>query len=523
MLNVRHGDIMNITRRIFFNSTVLTGISLFLANYVAVGEHISSADTPVNPNIVIVLTDDLGYGDVSFLNAKSKIKTPHMDALASQGVWATDAHSPSSICSPTRYALLTGRYAWRGKLRRGVLMPWDEPAIEKGRHTLPGMLRTKGYTTACIGKWHLGFEWPWKGGRKPPVSQIGRGTSKATSDMFDWSKAITGGPLAAGFDYYFGDDVPNFPPFAFIENEQLTCKPVDIDAKSLKSLGKRGYIHGSGPGEEGWTFEKVMPAITTRAVGYIQRHSKNPQPYFLLFSTTSPHTPVVPTKEFQGKSDAGSYGDYVIQTDDAVGQIVQALKTSGTYDNTLLIVTSDNGPEAFTRDLIKSHQHYPAGHLRGMKWDAWEGGHRVPFIASWPKGDIRGGRRIDATLSLTDLFATIAAVVNAPLKKKTGEDSLNILPSLRENKSVRTEMIYHSGSGALGLRQGKWVYLRMGGKQEPDWYKKELEIEPIDAPGLLFDLSADEGEKVNLYHKQTERVKAMEAKLSEIEKSEYSR
>ena len=343
------------------------------------------------PNIVVILTDDLGYGDVSFLNPESKIQTPHMDALASEGVWATDAHSPSAVCSPTRYSLLTGRYAWRGKLKKGVLLTWDDPVIEEDRLTLPAMLKENGYDTACIGKWHLGFNWPWKGGEKPPREQIGRKLSKATNDMFDWSKPITGGPLSVGFDYYFGDDVPNIPPYAFIENDRLTCDPVHIERDSMKSIGPRGMIHGDGPGEEGWEFEKVMPAITKRAVDYVRQRSDNDRPYFLFFTTTSPHTPVVPTKEFQGKSGAGYYGDYVIQTDDAIGQVIEALKEYGDFDNTLLIVTSDNGPERQHRDLIRTHQHSPAAHLRGMKWDGWEGGHRVPFIPSWPKGGIGGG------------------------------------------------------------------------------------------------------------------------------------
>ncbi len=475
------------------------------------------------PNVVVILTDDLGYGDVSFLNPESKIQTPHMDALASEGVRATDAHSPSAVCSPTRYSLLTGRYAWRGKLKKGVLLTWDDPAIEEDRLTLPAMLNGQGYDTACIGKWHLGFNWPWKGGEKPPLEQIGRKVSKATTNMFDWSKPITGGPLAAGFDYYFGDDVPNIPPYAFIENDKLTCAPVDIDCDSMKSIGPRGMIHGDGPGEKGWEFEKVMPTMTKRAVDYVREHGGADRPYFLFFTTTSPHTPVVPTKEFQGKSDASYYGDYVIQTDDAIGQVVRALKKSGDFDNTLLIVTSDNGPERIHRDLIRTHGHSPAAHLRGMKWDGWEGGHRIPFIASWPKGGINGGRRIDATFSLTDLFATIAGIVDVPLKEGSAEDSLDILPSLRGGKPVRAEMVYHAGSGALGLRRKNWVYLRSGGKEEPDWYTELFQIQPTDAPALLFDLSTDEGEKINLYHQHPERAKAMEERLQEIEESESSR
>jgi arylsulfatase A len=476
------------------------------------------------PNIVIVLTDDLGYGDVSFLNAESKVKTPHMDALAKAGVWATDAHSPSTVCSPSRYAMLTGRYSWRTKI--GRLDPWKESAIENDRVTLPKILKSKGYFTACVGKWHLGFDWPWKGGKKPPASVIGKGTSKATCDHFDWSKPIKGGPLGAGFDYYFGDDVPNMPPYAFIENDRLTCDPVDVNGRDLmkQQIMSGGYIHGVGPGEKGWRLDKVMPAITAKAVETIQTQSKTPEPFFLLFATTSPHSPIVPQPAFQGISEAGPYGDYIAQTDGAVGQVVAALKAAGVYENTLLVVSSDNGPAPFMRELIRSQQHHPSGPLRGLKRDLLEGGHRVPFIASWPQGGVSGGRRIDATLSLTDLFATIAGIVGVPLEEGIAEDSLDILPTLRANVSVRKELVYHAANGTTGLRQGQWAYLRPRGiTPEPEWYKKMWKGDPLDAPALLFDLSGDLGERNNLFDQYPERGQRMETRLTEILKGKSTR
>lgn len=478
----------------------------------------------LRPNIVIILADDLGYGDVSFLNPDSKIKTPHMDALAKEGVWVTDAHSPSAICSPSRYAMLTGRYAWRGSLKKGRLNPWDPPAIEKERFTLPDMLKEKGYATACIGKWHLGYIWPWKGGAMPSREIIGTGNSKATTELFDWSKPISEGPLTAGFDYYFGMDCPNMPPYAFIENDRLTCDPVDINPNTLTSVGPRGHLHGIGPGDESWKIDRIMPTITNRAADYIKQQGENHKPYFLYFSMTAAHTPVAPVKEFQGKSQAGAYGDWVIQGDDAVGQIVEALKASGDFDNTLLIVSSDNGPEGFTRELIRSHGHHSSGSFRGIKGDAWEGGHRVPFIASWPAGGISGGCRIDALISLMDLFETTAGIVQFPLGKGVAEDSLDILPSLRDNTPVRTEMVYHSGRAAYGFRQGDWAYLRKGGsKEEPTWYREEHQIETAAAPRELFNLRTDKFERINESGKHPERVKDMEARLSEIEKSESTR
>ena len=479
------------------------------------------------PNIVIVLTDDLGYGDVSFLNAESKVQTPHMDALAKAGVWATDAHSPGTVCSPSRYAMLTGRYAWRRKpVRGGRLNPWAPPVIQEDRVTLPKMLETEGYATACIGKWHLGFEWPWKGGEKPPASVIGGGTSTATCDLFDWSKPIKGGPLGAGFDTYFGDDVPNFPPYAFIENDRLTCDPVDFNAKPLNQqvLRRGGYFHGTGPGEADWRLEKVMPTITSKAVEYIQAQSRKDDPFFLFFSTTSPHTPIVPLAEFQGRTQAGPYGDYVAQTDEAVGQIVAALKAAGIYEDTLLVISSDNGPAPFMRELIQTHQHNPSGPLRGVKRDVLEGGHRVPFIASWPEGGIDGGRLVDETLSLVDLFATIAGIVGVPLSAGTAEDSMDVLPSLRSGEPVRKELVYHASNGRLGLRQGKWAYLRdRGTRPEPDWYRELWKGDSLDAPGFLFDLSADLGQRSNLYDQYPERVRRMEKRLAEIENDKSTR
>ncbi|WDE98955.1 arylsulfatase [Lentisphaera profundi] len=478
------------------------------------------------PNIVIVLTDDLGYGDVSFLNPESKVQTPHMDALARAGVWATDAHAPSTVCSPSRYALLTGRYAWRGTLRAGRLNPWKESAIEKDRVTLPKILKSKGYFTALVGKWHLGFDWPWKGGEKPPESIIGKGTSKATCEMFDWSKPIEGGPLGAGFDTYFGDDVPNMPPYAFIENQHLTCDPVNIDGRKLmkQQTMKGGYIHGVGPGEKGWQLKNVMPTITAKAVETIEQRSKSSKPFFLMFATTTPHSPIVPLEKFKDSSAAGPYGDSIVQTDDAVGQVVAALKSAGVYDNTLLIISSDNGPAPFMRERIQTHQHNPSGLLRGLKRDLFEGGHRVPFIASWPKGGIKGGRQIDALISQTDLFATIAEIIDYKLEDGIAEDSLDILATLRSNKTVRQELVYHASNGKLGLRQGPWAYLRRGGiSSEPEWYKNIWQGDSSDAPGLLFDLSNDLGQRSNLYDKSPERIQKMEAHLAEIQKGKSTR
>lgn len=462
-----------------------------------------------HPNIVLVLTDDLGFGDVSFLNTESKIKTPHIDSLAAEGVWATDAHSPSSICSPTRYSLLTGRYAWRGKLRRGIVLPWEEPAIEPHLDTLPMMLKRAGYETALIGKWHLGFHWPWKDGKRPEKQKLLKGVrSVAATEMFDWSKPITGGPWAAGFDHYFGDGTINFPPYAFIEDGQLLCEPVDRTPK----IG-----HGGGPSDPNWSYEQVMPVLTQRVVRYISGHRKRKKPYFLLFATTSPHAPHVPTRDFINSSQAGKYGDFVVQTDDAIGQVISALKAAGDFDNTFVIISSDNGPATYVRPLIRSHQHASAGHLRGMKGDTLEGGHRVLFVASWPQGDLAGGRRVDKLISLQDLYATLAHVLNQPIGKEAAQDSINIWPSLKENKQARTEMVHHRNDGRMALRKDHWVYLDSPeGISEKAWFLKQHKIEPVKAPAMLFDLDDDPTERHNLYYKCPEQVRVMQDRLKQL-------
>ena len=497
-------------------TTLLLAVTLFAVNNCLAKQVDPKSST--RPNIVVILTDDLGYGDVSHLNPESKIQTPHLDALASEGITALDAHSPAAVCSPSRYSMLTGQYAWRGPLKAGRLNPWKEPVIKPEQATLATLLDDVGYDTAFIGKWHLGFLWPWKDGIRPSDDTLGGGTSKATTAMFDWSKPIQGGPIGAGFDYYFGVDVPNMPPYAFIENDRLTCQPIDVEGRNLSVMLKAGYIHGNGPGQEGWNLEDIMPELTKQAVDYIRSHAAKTEPFFLVFSTTSPHTPIVPTKGFQGKSGAGLYGDFVMQTDDSIGQVVAALKKAEVFDNTLIIVSSDNGPEEFTRQLARTHKHSPAAHLRGMKRDLLEGGHRVAFVASWPDGGIAGGRRIDATISLTDLFATFSAVTGSPVPSGAAEDSVNLLPALRDNKPVRQNLVYHAANGKLALREGDWVFLQAGGNlKEPDWYLQAKDTHPLPNKPLLFNLADDNQQLKNLADTAPDRCESMEATLRSIE------
>jgi arylsulfatase A len=507
---------MNRKRRIVFVLRLAAAALLWIQTGFADETKIAAR----KPNIVVILADDLGYGDVSCLNPESKIQTPHIDALAKAGVLCTDAHSPSAVCSPTRYSLLTGRYAWRHRtLRVGVLPAWDPPVIEPQQKTVPRLLGSAGYDTACIGKWHLGFDWPWK--QADQYSKLNRVNFHATADMFDWSRPLGGGPLGAGFHTYFGLAGGLYPLLTFVENDRINGPVEDVKTDTLPTSGAHGNIQ-NGIGRRDWAFDQVMPELTRRAVLYIEEKSKGDRPFFLYFATTSPHTPIVPTKEFQGRSGAGSYGDFVIQTDYAIGKVVQTLKACGIWDNTLLIVTSDNGPEPRIKAVMADYGHFPAAKLRGMKWNTWEGGHRVPFVASWPGGGIQGGARRDELICLTDLYATLATVGGAP--PDNSNDSLNVLPMLRGKGPVRTEMVYHGGSMGLGLRRGQWAFLQGGaGAREYPVQSKKLGIESPDADLQLFDLSMDPSQRVNVADKHPERVREMAARLSEVSGQKITR
>ena len=384
--------------------------------------------TQRKPNIVFILADDLGYGDVGYLNPQSRIPTPNIDRLATQGVRLTDAHDPTAVCTPTRYGIMTGRYCWRSRLKRGVLAPWEETLIESGRLTVPALLKRNGYDTAAVGKWHLGWQWPTTDG-KPPVFKDGE-------TNVDFTKRIAEGPTTRGFDSYFGTDVPNYPPYCFIENDRTVGMPTDVLPMKQLLADAQGRGFGPlglrpGPMLPGWELVNILPALTDRALRFIEERREQPRrkPFFLYFSLTGPHTPIVPAPRFQGKSKAGPYGDWVHQIDWTVGQVLAALDRSGLADDTLLIFTSDNGPEKFAYDLAQEFRHYSMGSWRGVKRDIWEGGHRVPFLARWP-GRIKPGSASTEVICQTDLLATVAAIVGDRVPPDAGEDSYNILPAL---------------------------------------------------------------------------------------------
>jgi len=478
------------------------------------------------PNIILFLADDMGYGDPQCYMYDSKIPTPNIDRLASFGIRFTDAHSPSSVCSPTRYGILTGRYAWRTRLKRGVLGPYNSPLIEPERLTLPKMLKQIGYQTACIGKWHLGMQWATYNNTELP--KLGRNFDQA---QINHHQSISAGPLTAGFDYYFGTDVPNFPPYIFIENDKELGFP---------SIPKPDTIYGN-PGQmlPGWKLEDILPTLTQKAVSYIENYADADidKPFFLYFASTSPHTPIVPASEFQGKSQAGPYGDLVHQTDYTLGQIINALDHNGLTNNTLIIFTSDNGsparagdPHLHGRDfqvagsVITKFNHNPNAPWRGMKADIWDGGHRVPFVISWP-GKVPENKVSKEPVSSVDIMASIAKLLNYQLPNNAAEDSWDLSALMlgekvgieAGEKQIHEALVHHSIDGKFAIRQGKWKMipqLGSGGWTQPRY----INAEGKEIKGQLYDIYSDPDEKTNLWLEYPEVVKELQELLIKYKK-----
>lgn len=382
--------------------TVIAACCLVPANAL-----LAQTGKPQRPNIVYILADDFGYGDAKCFNPDGKIPTPNIDRLAAEGMKFTDAHSGSAVCSPTRYGILTGRYAWRTKLRRGVLGPYDPPLIAAGRPTVASLLKANGYHTACIGKWHLGWDWPKVNGEV----------------VFD--KPIAGGPTTRGFDYYFGTDVPNYPPYCFIHNDRTVGQPTGM--KEVRDLNGR-----PGPSLPDWKFDAILPTLAAKAVDYIgERAKEKDKPFFLYFPLTSPHEPIAPSAKFRGKSGINDLADFFMESDWAVGEVLAALDKHELSANTLFFFTCDNGHATYTGlKPLTDAGHKVSGPYRGFKTDIWEGGHRVPFIARYPD-KIKAGSTCDATICHTNLLATCLDVLGKPIPLDAAEDSFSIWPLLQ--------------------------------------------------------------------------------------------
>jgi len=495
-------------------TSIPVGFALVVAVLSLVAPTPVAAEPAAKPNIVIIYADDMGYGDLAVQNPESKIPTPHLDRLAREGMRFTDAHSSAALCSPSRYALLTGCYHWRRL--QDIVRPFGPPVFEPADVTLPGMLKTQGYRTACIGKWHLG--WDWEAIKNRGVERPDQKTGYS-ADAFDWSKPIPGGPTARGFDYYFGNDVPNFPPYTWFENDRIVGPRPTVPVSPKGPTAEAGWDTWAGPMPKDWDFYTVVPRLTQKTVDWIGEQKGKAGPFFLYVPLNSPHTPIVPVQEFRGRSQAGGYGDWVAQTDDNVGRILQALVDNGLAENTLVIFSSDNGPEAMAYNRIRKFDHRSAGPLRGVKRDLWEGGHRVPMIVRWP-GRVKPETVNGELISQVDVVATLAAAVGATLPAESAPDSYNLLPVWTEGAASPRRSIVHNGvNGSYAVRHEEWLLVaaKTGGvNQPPAWFDEENGYKKNEYAGELYDLSQDLGQRRNLYGERADKVAELESLLKQI-------
>lgn len=479
------------------------------------GSSVSAQDKP--PNVIFILADDMGYGDVAALNPDSGIPTPHLDRLVREGMTFTDAHSGSAVCTPTRYGVLTGRYCWRGRLKRGVLNGYGRPLIEDGRATVASFLTEAGYATACVGKWHLGLGFVVKEG--------------AENDQdFDYTAPLTDGAHTRGFGY--SHIIPaslDFPPYVYIENGSVTGPPDRVQpAVKFPGFLRRGPI-GSD-----FDMENCLDHLTKKAVDYVKSRKGKDEPFFLYFPLTAPHKPVLPHRRFHGKTDVGLYGDFIVQVDHTVGEVLKALDETAQAESTLVIYTSDNGSFMYRSDENPDHvedetvqayrpEHHTAnGVLRGTKADIWEAGHRVPFLARWP-GKVAAGSTHDEPICHVDLFATCADLAEAELPEDAAEDSFSLVPALTGEVDAawrpRAPVINHSASGVFAIRQGPWKLVLgsgSGGRETPKG-------KPFEKPYSLWHLGNDLSETRDVIAHYPDIARKLEARCLEIRDSGRSR
>jgi arylsulfatase A len=485
---------------------------------------LSSLSAGERPNILILYADDLGFGDLTCYHAESKIPTPNLDQLAAEGMRFTDGHSSSGICTPSRYALLTGRHHWRDF--HGIVNTFGDSAFKPEQLTLPEMLKEKGYATAAIGKWHLG--WNWAAIRKPDAKQMGEGRKKAWGpEAFNWDQSIPNGPLDHGFDHYFGDTVINFPPYCWIEDDRVVKAPDTLmDTARWKPIKEGNWECRPGPMASDWDPYENIPTTTAKAVDYIKAQAKDDAPFFLYFAFPSPHAPIIPNDEFDGKSQAGPYGDFVVETDDACGRILTALKESGQAENTVVIFSADNGPEQYAYARDEKYDHWSSHPLRGLKRDIYEGGHHVPFIVKWP-GVTATGKVSDTLVSQIDIMATVASALDIELPHDAAGDSHDLLPLLKgETDSVRSTHVHNTYEGQYAIRDGDWLLIdhKTGyrSKRSEAWEKKHGYPTDNDSPVELYNLEKDLGQRTNLSETHPDKVKELQALLKETQERGFS-
>ncbi len=521
------------------------GLAVVLAALLPPGAPADAARPAPLPNILLILADDLGYGDVGCYNPESKVPTPHLDRLASQGMRFTDAHSPSTVCTPSRYSVMTGRMCFRTGYR-GVFTGVGGPAlIEAGRLTLPQMLRDRGYATACVGKWHIGMTFLTKDGTpaheakvdaKRPADWREGGPALERVRLVDFSKPIPDGPVHRGFDYFFGTACCPTTDwlYAFIEQDRVPVPPTGLLDRD--PLPKHPYSRDNRRGliAPGYDLETVDLGFLEKSRAWLERHVKEKpgRPFFLFHSTQAVHLPSFPADAFKGKTDAGPHGDFIFELDHIVGELLATLERLGVADNTVVIFSSDNGPEVTTTVHMRAdHGHDGARPWRGMKRDNWEGGHRVPLIVRWPKR-IKPGTTSDQPANLTDLMATCAAIAGADLPRDAAEDSFNLLPvwlGKAGDKPVRPYLLQQTISLAMSIRKRRWKLLDHRGsggnnyERSPELRRYALPERAPDAPGQLYDLDADPGETRNLYLEHPDIVEALKRTLEDSKSGGRSR
>jgi arylsulfatase A len=478
------------------------------------------------PNIVFIMADDMGYGDVKCYSPESKIPTPNMDKLAKQGILFTDAHSPSAVCSPTRYGVLTGRYCWRTWLKRGVVGGYTPPLIEPNRVTLASYLKQQGYRTGCFGKWHLGLGWTRQNGFTPTwedAEKMWRG-SWQDGDLekgmnVDFTKPVQGGPVDLGFDeaYFTAACSTIDGPFAYIKNRYTVGIPDDliyVDKRKHEDFRPRpGWIAA------GFEVEDVDATFTLKAIEFMEKSQiESPdRPFFVYLPLSSPHAPWLPPDFVKGKSKDGPRGDLVYLADWCLGKILDVLDRLQIADDTLIFMTSDNGPRHGTEE------HRSSGSFRGYKSHIWEGGHRIPFIARWP-GKIQPNTASNEMICLTDLMATCAAILDTKLPEEAGPDSFNILPTLLGKKGdvpIREALVSHSENGTFAIRKGNWKLI-LENKTSGGWVEPAGERPQPDSPGQLYDLESDPYEMNDLWEEHQDIVERLTLLLEKFKKEERS-
>ncbi len=481
---------------------------------------VSFARAAERPNVLVILADDMGYGDPKCYCPESKIPTPSIDRLASEGMRFTDAHSPTAVCTPTRYSLLTGRYCWRTRQKKNVLTPYAMPLLDRDRTTLAEMFKEHGYATAAFGKWHLGLKWQRNDGKETPLDD-----KHVPDRVIDLGKPFLDGPCDHGFDTYFGVDVPNYPPYCFLENDRV-YGPVPDQFKPETNVSTPGR------GQQDWRFDRILPTLGKKATDYIRRHAaeKKDTPFFLYLPLTAPHIPIVPNRPFRGKTEATLYGDFVAEVDSLVGDVLTALDETDSAEKTIVIFTSDNGsPERNGHEgagplgsCISDSGHHPNGPWRGRKGDIHEGGHRVPLVVRWP-GNVRAASVSEELICLVDVYATLAAVLDHPLPRDAAEDSFNMLPVLLEKERpgpVRQSLILHSDQGMFAIRVGPWKLIR--GQGTGSFFTKD-QIPPDAPQGQLYHLANDPAEQKNLYRQRPDVVERLSKTLDEQIRAERTR